>query len=309
VPAPPAPTTFVLTVSEAGERLDKIVARHLQLGRRSVGELFARGMVRVEGRPTMKGVLGRAGQEVSVSFSPDEGPLPEPDAPLCVRLQTDAVVVVDKPAGQPAAALRSSERGTLAGALLGHYPEMKTVGYGVREPGLIHRLDTRTSGLLIAARTMGAFTTLREALARGALQKSYLAIVPAGDLPRSGEITTWLGPEHRGSVRVVVAASPQALRGARQSTTRWRVLRAAREWQLLEIAAPHAYRHQIRVHLAALGFPIAGDEVYGGSPVDGLGARHALHASYVAWAGDPTLPSFAVASTLPREMEELLGGD
>ena len=153
---------------------------------------------------------------------------------------------------------------------------------------------------------MQAFVTLREALARGALQKHYLAVVPAGALPCSGEMTTWLGPERRGSGRVVVAASPRALRGARRATTRWHVLQAARDWQLVEVVAPHAYRHQVRVHLAALGFPIAGDVQYGGSPVEQLGARHALHASYVAWAGDATLPSFAVASTLPREMEQLL---
>ncbi|MBN1607064.1 MAG: RluA family pseudouridine synthase [Polyangiaceae bacterium] len=286
--------------------MDKIIARHLRLGRRRVGELFARGAVRVQGRPAAKGVLGRAGQEVSVSFSPDEGPLPEPDAPLCVRLQTDGVVVVDKPAGQAAAALRSGERGTLAGALLGHYPEMKYVGYSVREPGLVHRLDTRTSGLLVAARAVDAFVTLREALARGALAKHYLAVVPAGDLPRAGEMTTWLAPAHRGSTRVAVAASPLALRGARRATTRWRVLQTAGPWQLVEVVAPHAYRHQVRAHLAALGFPIAGDELYGGSPVQRLGARHALHASYVAWAGDATLPSFEVASMLPREMVQLL---
>jgi 23S rRNA pseudouridine1911/1915/1917 synthase len=309
VPELTAPSRFVVTLSEAGERLDKLIARHLHLGRRGVGELFARGAVRVEGRPAAKGALGRAGQEVSVSFRPDEGPLPEPNARLCVRLQTEGFVVVDKPAGQPTAALRSREPGTLAGALLGHYPEMKHIGCSVREPGLIHRLDTFTSGLLVAARTPEAFVKLREALACGALEKHYLALVPVGDLPCSGEMTTWLGLERRGSPRVVVAASPQALRGARHATTRWRVLQVARQWQLVEVVAPHAYRHQVRAHLAALGFPIAGDELYGGFRVERLGARHALHASYVAWAGDATLPSFAVASTLPSELEELLAAE
>jgi 23S rRNA pseudouridine1911/1915/1917 synthase len=306
VPPPPAPSRFVVTLSEAGERLDKLVARHLHLGRRSVGQLFARGAVRLQGRPAAKGMVVRTGQEIFVSFSPDEGPAPEPDAPLCIRLQTESVVVVDKPAGQPAAALRSGERGTLAGALLGHYPEMARIGYSVREPGLLHRLDTRTSGLLVAARTVQAFGILREALARGALEKRYLAVIPTGDLPGSGEISTWLGPEHRGGARVAVTASSSGLRGARHATTRWHVLLVAREWQLVEVLAPRAYRHQVRAHLAALGFPIAGDVQYGGFAVEQLGSRHALHASYVAWAGDATLPSFAVSSTLPREMERLL---
>jgi 23S rRNA-/tRNA-specific pseudouridylate synthase len=80
VPALPEPSRFLVTPSEAGERLDKIIARHLRLGRRSVAELFARGAVRVQGRLAAKGSLGRAGEEVSVSFSPEQGPQPEPDA-------------------------------------------------------------------------------------------------------------------------------------------------------------------------------------------------------------------------------------
>jgi 23S rRNA pseudouridine1911/1915/1917 synthase len=297
---------FVVAPSEAGKRLDKIVALRLGLGRRRVAELFAQGAIEVQGRPTAKGGLARAGSSVTVNVPPGEGPLAEPGATLSVRLETDQLVVVDKPAGQPSAALRPGERGSLAGALLGHYPEMKHVGYGLREPGLIHRLDTGTSGLLVAARTEEAFLALREALKRGALSKRYLAIVAAGALDPDGEITSWLAPEHRGSARVVVAASSQGLRGARQATTRWHLVRTGGPWQLLEVTAPHAYRHQVRAHLAALGCPIAGDQLYGGQKLERLGLRHALHASYVAWAGDAMLPRFEVLSELPDELEQLL---
>lgn len=306
VPALPSPSCFVVVSSEVGQRLDRLVAHRLGLGRRRVGELFAEGAIQVQGRPAVKGALARADQEVTIRFVPDEGPLAEPDAPLDIRLETAHVVVVDKPAGQPTASLHPGERGTLAGALLGHYPEMRDVGYGKREPGLVHRLDTGTSGLVVAARSASAFSTLRAALTRGTLEKRYLAIVRTGNLAASGELTSWLAPEHRTSARVVVAASAKGLRGARHASTRWRVVRSGSDWQLLEVVAPRAYRHQVRVHLAALGFPIAGDPLYGGVAVDRLGSRHALHASHVAWAGDATLPSFAVACMLPREMEQLL---
>src|SRR5690606_22597514 len=91
-----------------------------------------------------------------------DGCVPEPDAPLTVRWESDAVIVVEKPAGQATAPLRADETGTLANALLGHYPELAGIGYSPREPGIVHRLDTETSGLVVVARTAKAFETLRE---------------------------------------------------------------------------------------------------------------------------------------------------
>jgi 23S rRNA pseudouridine1911/1915/1917 synthase len=298
--------SFAVTRAETGERVDKILARRLKLGRRATAELFASGKVRVDGRKVPKGFVVSAGQNVAANAICSSEATPEPDAPLNVRYVDDQVVVVDKPAGQPTAVVHAGDTGTLANALVGRYPEMADVGYSRREPGLVHRLDTGTSGLLVAARTQDAFMLLRDGLKRGALEKHYLAIVPAGLLPERGSFASWLATNPRDRRRVAVAHTPERLTGAQHRATHWRVLGSNGPWQLLRLFVSSAYRHQIRAHLAAMGFPIAGDVLYGGRVDSRLGHRHALHASYIAWAGEGTVGAFAVCADLPREMEDLL---
>jgi 23S rRNA pseudouridine1911/1915/1917 synthase len=298
--------SFCITPAEVGERVDKLVARKLQLGRRPTSELFAGGEVRVDGRRVRKGFVVSAGQSVVAESVCANEATPEPGAPLNVRFVNDDVVVVDKPAGQPSAVVRAGDTGTLASALLGRYPEMADVGYSAREPGLVHRLDTGTSGLLVAARTQAAFVLLRDGLKRGALEKHYLAIVQARPLPKRGTLASWLATDSRNRQRVVVAHTPDGLRGAQHRATHWQVLGSSGAWQLLRLRAKSAYRHQIRAHLAAMGIPIAGDVLYGGHVDPRLGHRHALHASYIAWAGEGTVGAFAVHAGLPRDMLRLL---
>jgi 23S rRNA pseudouridine1911/1915/1917 synthase len=298
--------SFCITSAEAGERVDKLLARRLRLGRRLAAELFAGGKVRVDGRRVRKGFVVSAGQSVVAESVCANEAAPEPDAPLNVQFVNDDVVVVDKPAGQPSAVVRAGDTGTLASALLGRYPEMAHVGYSRRESGLVHRLDTGTSGLLVAARTQAAFVLLRDGLKRGALEKHYLAIVQARPLPERGTLASWLATDPRNRRRVVVANAPTGLCGAQRRATHWQVLGASGTWQLLRLRVNSAYRHQIRAHLAAMGIPIAGDVLYGGHVDPRLGHRHALHASYIAWAGEGTVGAFAVHAGLPRDMLRLL---
>jgi 23S rRNA pseudouridine1911/1915/1917 synthase len=191
----------------------------------------------------------------------------------------------------------------LAGALVGHYPELASIG-SPREGGLVHRLDTGTSGLLVAARTAAAYPRLREAVRVGALEKRYLALVEPADLPGSGVIDRPLIPDPR-SAQKVTWEGPGVSR-ARFAVTRWRVVERGKRWALVEAEASPAVRHQIRAHLASIGHPIAGDLMYGGTEVPELADRHALHASYVAWAGDDVLRGFAVEAPLPAELLGLL---
>jgi 23S rRNA pseudouridine1911/1915/1917 synthase len=298
---------FVVSPEEAGERLDRLVVRHVPgLGRSSARELFAAGRVRADGRAVRAGTTALGGSRIEVAEL-DERPLPEPELPLDVRLAESTLLVVHKPAGQPTAPLGAGERGTLANALAGHYPELLGIGHRPREPGLIHRLDTETSGLLVVARSIDAFETLARALRNGGLVKRYLAITSARELPASGVVDAALGPDptRKGRVRVVPEPSSEY---ARDAVTRYRVVATSAGFTLLELEAARAFRHQIRAHLAAIGAPLVGDALYGGAPWPGAGARHALHASYVAWAGDRTVPSFAVNADLPLDMRRLLGG-
>ncbi len=285
----------------AGERLDKLlVARVPGLGRRRAADLFRAGAVRVGARVANKGELAVAGTEIYVELGGDDVPEPEPELSLSVRLETPRLLVVDKPAGQPTAPLAPGERGTLAGALIGHYPELRGVGYRAREPGLLHRLDTETSGLVIVARDADAFQRLRRALVAGRIDKRYLAIVASAELPDHGVVDEPIeaDPQHARRVRVG--------RGGRRRTTEFSVVQRGAAWTLLELRVSRAYRHQIRAHLAFIGHPIAGDARYGGPPLPALGTRHALHASYAAWSGDDSVPGFAERSPLPADLEPLL---
>jgi 23S rRNA pseudouridine1911/1915/1917 synthase len=205
----------------------------------------------------------------------------------------------------PTVPLARGERGTLAGALLARYPEMRGVGHKPREPGVLHRLDTRTSGLVVAARDTSTFERLLAGLNRGALVKKYLAVCEQAGLDASGVVDLPLCPDPDNYGRVIVAPPGTSYR--QECVTRYRVLDSGPRFALVELDVSRAFRHQIRVHLAAIGHAIVGDREYGGADAPELGPRHALHASYVAWAGDLTA-TFAVDSPAPRVFRELVRG-
>lgn len=296
---------FVVRAEEAGERLDRLVAQHVPgVGRRRARELFAAGQVTAGGHHVRGASPARAGDEIVVEFA-EEAALPDPALALDVRLEHAALAVVYKPAGQPSAPLRAGELGTLANAVLQRYPETAGIGHREREPGLVHRLDTQTSGLMVVARTPGAFDALALALKNERLEKRYLALTAKLDLPDQGVVDLPLAPDPSRQGRVIAEAAPAGY--ARDAVTRYRVLERTHDACLLEVHAARAFRHQIRAHLASLGAPLIGDVLYGAAPFPDGSARHALHASYVAWAGDTTLPSFEVSAGLPVDLSVLLG--
>jgi 23S rRNA pseudouridine1911/1915/1917 synthase len=212
-------------------------------------------------------------------------------------------VVVEKPAGQPTVPVEDGETGTLANALVGHYPEMEKIGYSPREPGVVHRLDTDTSGLVLAARSEAAFEVLSKGLKAGAVEKRYLLVCHGAGLASSGEIGIPIAHHPKDQKRMYPCVHPRdvARYRPRQANTNFRVLRTAGEWALVEARAGVAIRHQLRVHFAAIGHPLAGDALYGGPPAAGL-ARHALHASYVGWRGDAIVPALEAHSPLPVDL-------
>jgi 23S rRNA pseudouridine1911/1915/1917 synthase len=303
------------TVTEelAGARLDKAVVALVQgASRARVKRAIEHGEVRVNGRVLPKGGVVNAGDVIAlddaVVRSGDESCIPEPDAPLVVRHASAKVLVVDKPAGQATAPLRSDETGTLAGALLGHHPELAGIGYSAREPGVVHRLDTETSGLVVVARTAPAFEALRDALQGERISKEYLLICKSEGLPDDGTIEHPIANHPKDKKRVYPCVHPRdVMRYApRPALTRFTVVRRAGEYALVRATAARAVRHQIRAHFASIGHPLVGDSLYGeSSPAI---ARHALHASRVAYdgGGDEEL-AFDVASELPADMATLLG--
>lgn len=297
----------VLAEAWSGRRADDAVLRSFPgFSRKEVKELFEAGRVRGSGRRLKKGDRVERGMELSVE-APSVPIAPDASIPLTVLFESEDFVIVDKPAGLPTAPLVRTETRSLAAALLARYPEMAGVGFREREPGLVHRLDNETSGVVLAARSPAAFQTARSLFESSLLEKRYLAVV-AADAPDAGELETWLGPDTTDPRRVRVYAEPPADGYAKLSRTRYRVLRRGSRFALVELSVERAFRHQIRAHLAHLAFPIAGDAVYGGAAVPELGERHALHASYIAWAGDAARAGFRAEAGLPAELEALIGG-
>jgi 23S rRNA pseudouridine1911/1915/1917 synthase len=310
-----------ITEAEAGARLDKLVAQKVPgLGRAGAKRMFSEGRVRIvsgdKRRRAVKGDVATAGDAIELDLAEvaqGSAALPDPDAPLQVVLETREVVVLDKPAGQPTAPIDPGERGTLANALLARYPEVAGIGFSPREPGLCHRLDTSTSGLVLATRTAAAFETLSRALKEGRLDKRYLVLCSATDLPESGAIDIPLAPHPKDRRRVYACVHPRdvARLGPRPATTTYVKLREHGPWALCEAKAAKAGRHQIRAHFAAIGHPLVGDALYGGPPFPGSseGARHGLHASRIVWKGDALVPAFAVESPLPPDLAALVEPD
>jgi 23S rRNA pseudouridine1911/1915/1917 synthase len=311
-----------ITGAEAGSRLDKLLVQKVPgLGRAGAKRLFTEGRVRVfpggegRGRRADKGDV--AAEHDVIELDLDEAArgsaaVPDPAAPLEIVLETPLVLVVDKPAGQPTAPLDPGERGTVANALLARYPELAGIGFSPREPGLCHRLDTGTSGLVLAARTKQAFETLTHALKEGRLDKRYLVICEAKDLPETGTIDIPLAPHPKDRRRVYPCVHPRdvARYAPRPATTTYTKLSEHGRWALVEVKAPKAARHQIRAHFAAIEHPLAGDVLYGGPEVpelvSGEQGRHALHAHHITWKGDADVPAFTVESALPGDLAKLL---
>lgn len=317
-PAAPAHDWRELTVPETldGARLDKVIVQLLpELSRARARRAIDLGAVRVNGRRLPKGGTVATGDRVRIDVAQvaDAAAVPTPGAPLHVLLETPTVVVVDKPAGQPTAPLRPGETGTLVNALLGRYPELipgedgSFIGHAAREPGVIHRLDTETSGAVVVARTAEAFETLKAALREGHLDKRYLLVCAGEGLPDEGTIEFPLTNHPKDQRRVYACIHPRDVMRyePRPAVTGYRVLRRAGNWALVEASASKALRHQIRAHFAAIEHPLAGDELYGGPVIRALG-RHALHASHVAWAGGGGVDAFSVDVPLPKEMAALL---
>jgi 23S rRNA pseudouridine1911/1915/1917 synthase len=300
------------TVTEelAGARLDKaIVALVAGASRARVKRAIDNDEVRVNGRRLPKGGVVQPGDVITVaeSVSSSEAPaVPEPDAPLVVRHASPAVLVVDKAAGQPTAPLRDGETGTLAGALVGHYPELAGIGYSAREPGVVHRLDTDTSGLVVVARTEAAFVRLRDALQNERILKEYLLVCASEGLPDEGTIEHPIANHPKDKKRVYPCVHPRdVMRYApRPAATRFRVVRRSGPHALVEATAARAVRHQIRAHFASIGHPLVGDALYG--EASSSIARHALHASRVAFEDPSPDLAFDVASELPADMASLL---
>jgi 23S rRNA pseudouridine1911/1915/1917 synthase len=276
----------------AGSRLDKFLAE--VLGSRAAAERAIAAGALVDGVARPQSPRLEGGEEVRLAAEPPAGPAEEELPEIRVAYEDDHVVVVDKPAGVVVHPGAGRPRGTLVDALAG-----KLAGGDPERPGVVHRLDRDTSGLLVLARTEEAFDRLAQLVRARSLERTYLALVRGRPRSRSGRIEAPIGRDRSDPTRVSLDTDTP-----RDAITHFEVEELYPEHALLRVTLETGRMHQIRVHLAAIELPVAGDRVYG-VPDPALG-RQFLHAAGLAFPHPVTGERIEVVSGLPPDLASYL---
>jgi 23S rRNA pseudouridine1911/1915/1917 synthase len=294
------------TASQGGLRLDQfLAAQGLELTRSQLHRLIEEGQVQLNGRPARPSQRVKPGDRVTLTIPPPRTLELAPQAiPLTVVYQDAELLVVDKPAGLAVHPGPGHPDRTLVNALLALCPDLPGVGGAVR-PGIVHRLDKDTSGLMVVAKTDRSHHALSTQIKDRQVTKGYLALAVGVPDPPQGVVDAPIArdPRHRQRMAVVV--------GGREARTRYRVLErlagrspSSEGYSLLELYLETGRTHQIRVHLAYLGHPLLGDAVYGkASPLLG---RQFLHAYHLAFRHPVSGQPLDLRSPLPTELEGVL---
>ncbi len=305
--------TATVGAAEAGRRLDRWLAERLpELSRTRIKALVEGGRVSVDGASSKAAHRLKNGERVEVVVPP---PTPEEMAaeaiPLTIVFEDAHVLVVDKPAGMVTHPGAGRSTGTLAAAALAHAPEIAGIG-GPRRPGIVHRLDKGTSGLIVLAKSRHAYDSLTAQLQRRTMSRRYLCLAHGAIAQQDGMIDAPLARDPRSRVRMAVARAGTG----RRAVTRFRVLERFAGYTYLECRLETGRTHQIRVHLASLGHPLVGDATYGARrsrPPDTLPADLvedlggvALHAAGLSFLHPATGESVDLSSPLPNRITRLL---
>ena len=302
-----------MTMEEAGLRLDRVVVQHFpELSRTRVQELIEEGLVLLNGKAAKDSHKVHANDVIRVV--PQERPplQAEPEAiPLDIQYEDDDVIAINKPAGMSVHAGAGNSHGTLVNALLGRGQQLSQSDDPVR-PGIVHRLDKETSGILLVAKNDFAHAKLSEAFRQRAIRKIYIALVQG------------ILEEERGRIELAIARDPNRrtrmtatrallLRNSRPARTDWRVLAKIDSTSLLELQLHTGRTHQIRVHFSALRHPVVGDTLYGaaaqlhvgGTMLPALG-RNFLHAAKIGFAQPHSGKLIELSAPLPADLREYL---
>lgn len=300
-----------VTEQQAGMRLDACLAALSGLSRSAAARLIEQGAVRLNGTPHDKKTAVRPGD--LLEWQPPEAVPCEAhaqDLPLDIVYEDDCLLVINKPSGMVVHPGPGNPDGTLVNALLHHCQGRLSGINGVIRPGIVHRIDKDTSGLLVVAKTDAAHTALAEQIARHAVVREYRALVSGGFADDTGTVSLPIGRHSTDRKRMAVIRDPA--RTARQAVTHYRVLERFPGISYLSLKLETGRTHQIRVHMSATGHPLLGDTVYGGGHTP-FEKKHAallngqcLHAIALTFTHPQTGQSMTFTAPLPPDFEALL---
>ena len=306
--------SFTAAESEAGNRLDAvIITRFPTLSRSRANRLIRGGHVTVNGLTKKPGYIAKPGDLVRFETPSPEPITCSPEAiPISILYEDGNIIVLNKPSGLIVHPGAGNKSGTLVNALLFHCPDLERVGADFR-PGVVHRLDKDTSGILVVAKNAVAYESLTRQFKKREVSKRYLALVYGSMKTPGGVVTLPIGRDPRNRKRMSTES-----RRTRPSETRWKVKEAFSGVTLLEIDLKTGRTHQIRVHCAAMGHPVVGDATYGGKrrwkglvqgPMQDLISaisRQMLHAWRLSFLHPLTRQWMYFESPLPKDMLSLL---
>lgn len=294
-------------------RLDKALADSTGLSRERIKVLIAEGAVEFAGRTANNGSARIAeGTPFAIVMPPTAALSAAPqDIPLVIAFEDQHLVVVDKPAGMVVHPAAGNPDGTLVNALLHHCAGRLSGINGVARPGIVHRIDKDTSGLLVVAKTDAAHEGLAAQFASHTIERRYLAVCAGQPVPADGTVTARLGRSD--ADRKKMAVLPAASSRGKHAVTHYRTLRRLAHATLIECRLETGRTHQVRVHAASIGHPLLGDPVYGRTPkalrplLDRLGfRRQALHAAELGFIHPVTGERLSFSAELPPDMAELI---
>ncbi|MEE8471942.1 MAG: RluA family pseudouridine synthase [Dehalococcoidia bacterium] len=289
---------LLLTADVPGLRLDLFVSQGAEVTRALAQRLIRDGLVTVNGERTKAGLRLQGEEKIEVTIPPTEPASPAPEAiPLDIVYEDDDLMVVDKPPGLTVHPAPGHPNHTLVNAVLAHHPTLAQLDSSPR-PGIVHRLDKDTSGLIMVAKNPTAQARLSHQLKTGSVVKRYLVLVRGKLSPQRGAIEAPLGRHPRNRKRMAVVD------GGRAARTLYQVIRYAGNFSLLEVTLETGRTHQIRVHLSAIGYPVVGDATYGiRSPhLD----RQFVHACYLKLRLPGTGEEVEFTSPLPQDLSRAL---
>lgn len=296
----------VIVINQSGRRLDKALAEAIpEVSRAQIQRLIGEGRVTIDGTPVKAAARLEVGQQVAIDFPPVRSTdLVAERLPLDIRYEDSQILVVNKPAGMVVHPSPGHSSGTLVNGILAHCPELEGVG-GEKRPGIVHRLDKDTSGLIIIAKNDQALQYLQKQFKARTVKKRYLALVHGRVQMSEALIDAAIGRDPRERKKMAVIG-PGSSAASRPAQTKVRVLQRYAEYTLLECLPRTGRTHQIRVHLAFAGYPIVGDKVYGHRRQQFGLDRHFLHAAGLQFKGPSDGEPLLLEAELPPELEDVL---